>query len=46
MNHDPQCPLCSEIKNTDNIKICQKHQIELCDLYLEIIIEQKDNDNK
>lgn len=25
MNHDPQCPLCGFIHDTDNIKICKYH---------------------
>lgn len=29
MNHDSQCPLCQVIKDTDNIKLCQKHADEL-----------------
>ena len=43
MNHLPQCPLCVEIKDTDNVKICDYHadmlefaempEVELCKEY-------------
>ena len=29
MKDQPQCPLCAQVHDTDNIKICLKHQEEL-----------------